>query len=386
MKTRRNIYIMFAISFLHGMVFYGPIATLYRQAAGVSVLQITLIESLSLALCIGLEMPWGMVADRIGYRKTLIVCSGIYFLSKIVFWRADSFFDFLLERILLSVVLAGFSGCDVSLLYLSCKEEESQKVFGIYQFFGMAGLLGASLLYSVSIGENYRLAGFLTMVSYGAAAVLAFGIREVKPAELGRGNNQNFIRVFLATVGDRRFLLAVIGMGLLAETNQTITVFLNQIQYVKAGIDVKTMGLIYILVTLCGMAGMWSHWFTKKMGGISFSLTMFLGGGISCVVLAVTSQAVVSVAAIVMLRLCASLFAPFSTQLQNRRIKTEDRATALSIYAVLLEGTGVVTNVIIGQAAQENISWAMGCGAILCLAGAMMFYLFYRREGRRLEI
>lgn len=382
MKTRRNIYIMFAISFLHGMVFYGPIATLYRQAAGVSVFQITLIESISLALCIGLEMPWGMVADRIGYRKTLIACSIIYFLSKIVFWRADSFFDFLLERILLSVVLAGFSGCDVSLLYLSCKEEESQKIFGIYQFFNMAGLLGASLLYSVYIGANYRLAGLLTMITYGAAAVLAFGIREVKATEQGRWGNQAFIRVFLETVKDRRFLLAVIGMGLLAETNQTITIYLNQIQYVKAGIDVKTMGLIYILVTLCGMVGMWSHWVTKKMGGISFGLAMFLSGAISCVILALTNQALVSVAAIVMLRISASLFAPFSTQLQNRQIKTADRATALSIYAVLLEGTGVVTNVIFGQAAQVNISWAMSCGAILCLAGAIMFYLFYRREGR----
>ena len=382
MKTRRNIYIMFAISFLHGMVFYGPIATLYRQAAGVSVFQITLIESISLALCIGLEMPWGMVADRIGYRKTLIACSIIYFLSKIVFWRADSFFDFLLERILLSVVLAGFSGCDVSLLYLSCKEEESQKIFGIYQFFNMAGLLGASLLYSVYIGANYRLAGLLTMITYGAAAVLAFGIREVKAMEQGRWGNQAFIRVFLETVKDRRFLLAVIGMGLLAETNQTITIYLNQIQYVKAGIDVKTMGLIYILVTLYGMVGMWSHWVTKKMGGISFGLAMFLSGAISCVILALTNQALVSVAAIVMLRISASLFAPFSTQLQNRQIKTADRATALSIYAVLLEGTGVVTNVIFGQAAQVNISWAMSCGAILCLAGAIMFYLFYRREGR----
>ena len=382
MKTRRNIYIMFAISFLHGMVFYGPIATLYRQAAGVSVFQISLIESISLALCIGLEMPWGMVADRIGYRKTLIACSIIYFLSKIVFWRADSFFDFLLERILLSVVLAGFSGCDVSLLYLSCKEEESQKVFGIYQFFNMAGLLGASLLYSVYIGANYRLAGLLTMITYGAAAVLAFGIREVKATEQGRWGNQAFIRVFFETVKDRRFLLAVIGMGLLAETNQTITIYLNQIQYVKAGIDVKTMGLIYILVTLCGMVGMWSHWVTKKMGGISFGLAMFLSGAISCVILALTNQALVSVAAIVMLRISASLFAPFSTQLQNRQIKTADRATALSIYAVLLEGTGVVTNVIFGQAAQVNISWAMSCGAILCLAGAIMFYLFYRREGR----
>ena len=51
MKIKRNICLMYGISLLQGMVFYGPIATLYRQATGVTVFEITLIESISLALC-----------------------------------------------------------------------------------------------------------------------------------------------------------------------------------------------------------------------------------------------------------------------------------------------------------------------------------------------
>lgn len=93
---KRNIFILYAIALLQGMVFYGPVATLYRQAHGVSVLEITVIESISLALCILLEIPWGVVADRIGYRRTMIICSGLYFISKIVFWRADGFCGFLM--------------------------------------------------------------------------------------------------------------------------------------------------------------------------------------------------------------------------------------------------------------------------------------------------
>ena len=86
MKIKRNIYLMYGISLLQGMVFYGPIATLYRQAAGVTVFEITLIESISLALCIALEMPGGVVADRIGYKNTLVISSLIYVVSKVVFW------------------------------------------------------------------------------------------------------------------------------------------------------------------------------------------------------------------------------------------------------------------------------------------------------------
>lgn len=189
MKYRQNIYLLYAISFLQGLVFYGPVATLYRQAAGVSVFEITIIESISLALCIALEMPWGVLADRIGYRKTMIITCAVYFVSKVVFWKADGFGGFLLERVLLSVVMAGMSGCDISILYLSSREGESQKVFGIYQSFGMAGLLTASLSYSLFIGTNYRLAGFLTMAAYGAAAVLVFGLKEVKEQEREKKQN-----------------------------------------------------------------------------------------------------------------------------------------------------------------------------------------------------
>ena len=57
---KKNIYLMYAIALLQGMVFYGPVATLYRQAQGISVFQITLIESISLAITIALEIPWDL--------------------------------------------------------------------------------------------------------------------------------------------------------------------------------------------------------------------------------------------------------------------------------------------------------------------------------------
>lgn len=69
MKSKKNIYLMYAIALLQGMVFYGPIATLYRQANGLTVFHITLIESVSYLLCILFEVPWGIIADKIGYKK-----------------------------------------------------------------------------------------------------------------------------------------------------------------------------------------------------------------------------------------------------------------------------------------------------------------------------
>jgi MFS family permease len=87
MKPNRNIWLMYTIALLHGMVFYGPIAALYRQSAGITVFQITVIESISLALSLLLELPWGIVADKIGYKKTMLFCCVSIFFQRLCFGR-----------------------------------------------------------------------------------------------------------------------------------------------------------------------------------------------------------------------------------------------------------------------------------------------------------
>ena len=69
MNTNKNIKLMYAVALLQGMVFYAPIATLYRQQRGIGIFQIGLIESISLIVMISLELPWGYIADKIGYKK-----------------------------------------------------------------------------------------------------------------------------------------------------------------------------------------------------------------------------------------------------------------------------------------------------------------------------
>lgn len=91
------------IVFLQGFVFYAPIATVFRENRGISLSQIFLIESISMILIVVLEIPWGIFADKFGYKKTLIISNFIFFISKIIFFKANSFLMFLLERVLLAI-------------------------------------------------------------------------------------------------------------------------------------------------------------------------------------------------------------------------------------------------------------------------------------------
>ena len=82
---KRNIYLLFAIEWLQGMVFYSSVATLYRQNHGLTLVEMGLIESLFSILVFILEIPMGYLCDRLGYKKTMMSCYGIYLLSKMDF-------------------------------------------------------------------------------------------------------------------------------------------------------------------------------------------------------------------------------------------------------------------------------------------------------------
>lgn len=376
---KRNIYLLYAMTFLQGMVFYGAISTLYRQAQGVTIFQITLIESISYALCIALEVPWGVVADRIGYKRTMVVCCWLYFLSKIIFWRASDFGSFLAERVLLSVVIAGLSGVDTSILYLCAGPENSQHVFGVYESLGMAGLLTASAVYTLFVGENYRLAALLTVFSYGAAALLSLGLTEVHPAPAQAKERESFAATLRSTLTTPGLLVFLLAVGLLTEVHQTVTVFLNQLQYERCGMDSTAIGAVYIAATLLGLCGVWSAAFTRRTGARRAAVLFCLVPALACAVLVATDRAVLSVGGIWLLQLSNSLFQPFQTQLQNRQVRTRNRATALSIHAMIIDGVAIVGNLAFGALAQWDLRLAFGFGAAAGLAALGLLVCWRRR-------
>ena len=378
---RRNLFCMYAIALLQGMVFYGPVATLYRQTRDVSVAQITLIESISLALCLLLEIPWGVLADKLGYRTTMVSCCFLYLLSKIVFWQASGFGWFLVERVILSVALSGISGVDTSILYLSRGRADSQRVFGIYNSLQMAGLLTAAVTFSLLIQDNYALAGQLTVLSYGTAALFSLGLAPVPCPH--RFSPRQAVTLLGQTLGNKSLLLFLCSVALLTEAHQTITVFLNQLQYELCGLPDAAIGGLYIAATLLGLMGMCSARLTRRTGLVPAALLFYGGATGACAALALTHTALPSVCAILTLRLCNTLFQPLQMTLQNRQVSAQHRATALSIYAMVTDSVGIGVNLTFGVLAEASLSLAFWFGSAICLTGLALFLLWHRSQTHR---
>lgn len=382
MKIKRNIGILYSISFLQGMVFYSSVSTLYRQAAGITLFQLSVIEGISLVLTIVLELPWGILADYIGYRRTMISCSFLFFLSKLVFWQADSFFDFLSERILISITIAGLSGVDSSILYLSVPREEVHRAFSIYGNLSEAGLLCSAAIYAGWMKNQYRLAGGWTVLVYGVAALLSLGIQDVRPGEQEKRNEKSsvFLDAFRQLLKNKMLELFLIAVALFQESHHMIVIFLNQLQYIKCGADNSTIAYLCMLVTFCGLAGGWSYRMTQKLGEKNSFLFFFAGSSLCCVLLAVTDGLFLSVICILLFHICNALLQPLQSAVQNRGIVSKQRATLLSVNAVFMDGTMALTDLAFGRVAEIGLSYGMLLGAVFCIISLWLYLKSCRME------
>ncbi len=370
---------MYAIAFLQGMVFYAPVASLYRQARGMSLGQIALIESVSFIISLAMELPWGVAADRIGYKRTMAAGCGIFALSKLVFWRADGFMDFLLERFLLSAAVAALSGVDESILYLSCGDEDSQKVFGRWNAFSTAGVLAASGAFALFMAEDYALSAFATLAAYALAAALALGLQEVRPPERERREPaRTFFRLLRSTLRDRRFLLLIICWSLYGQALSSVCTWLSQNQYLRCGMSSAAMGWVFLLVSVADMTGAFSQKVTDRIGrGLSAVGALALAG-LACLALTLTRSAALSVVCILGLEGTYALVGPLAGQVWNQQVTSADRATQLSIYAVLDEAVAAGGSLVVGRVADVSLDGAFGLCAAVCLVCAIAVAVWCR--------
>ena len=175
------------LSFFDGLVFFAPVSLLVRTTAGISAGQFFLLQAVISAASLVGEMPCGRLTDRIGYRNTIRLCEGCFFLA-----RALLLIAFLTRSLPLFVLEAAVEGLAISLesgtwdayLYGALPPDRYLPKKARMENWGTAGFL----LSTVGYVGLYAAGGLLallgaTVCASGTAFGLAFTLpRETAPA------------------------------------------------------------------------------------------------------------------------------------------------------------------------------------------------------------
>lgn len=353
----RNVPLMLCITLLQGLVFYSALATAHKRALGLSLLDITAIEGFHTLLMLVLILPWGVFADRVGYKRTLILCNALYLISKVCFWAAEGYTLFLLERLFRAAAVSGLSTCSSAFLYLSARDDGGKRAFSRYTAASAAGVLISSFALSSVLQSDVRLASALTMAAFLAAFVLTLFLKEVRPglADGGRTLAASLKKVCRAIITKSRFLLFIVAAALFDECAYLVTIVLNQPFFVRAGIPEESFGYLYALSRGLTMLAVFSPSLVGRFGERRTVIGLLTVGMLSCAALALWSNPFVTVSAVILLRTAAGLFSPIKMTVQNREIDVEERATMLAAFFIVTRSCMAASDWAAGAAAEVNI-------------------------------
>ncbi|MGG7214229.1 MFS transporter [Clostridium nigeriense] len=370
MNKRVNIHLLNIIIFLQGFVFYAPIATIYRENRGISISQIFLIESIYMIGIIFLEIPWGVFADKFGYKKTLVLANFIFLMSKVIFFKANSFYMFLFERLLLAVAISGLSGCDSTLLYLSLdKEENSERAFAKYEFFSNLGFLLGSFMSTFIINISMDLSAFFTIIPYAFASFISLFLKDIN---IKGEERVGIVKNIKNILKKKEILFFIVGIALISEVVQSITVFLNQNIYIRSNIDIKYFGVLLATIQIISLLSVKSYKITNKLGQIKSIMLLLVIILISSFILIFTNNFIIAFSGIALISTSMDFISPISLDIENKSITSIDRATVLSIYSMIGSVISAGINPIIGVA--SNYSLEMGL-IICCVIGFISIIL-----------
>lgn len=364
---KRNNPVMYLITFFQGMVFYASISTLYRLERGLTLSQYAIIDSLALIMTLILEVPWGVVADRIGYKKTLLVANRFYVISKFIFLNAHGFIGFLLERVFFALAVSGISGVDTSILYLSCDGSESQKVFGRYGAFGNAGVLLSAGIFAL-FNLTHSQAALFTAIAYSCALIASAMLVEVKGEKQER-DSAGFIEMIKITLKDYRLMLFLLSGALISVCSWVIVVFLNQNQYLANGATERFIGFTFIVTALANFLGVFSSKITDRFGDLKGGILIIMSMGVTATLLSFSQNMYLSLTLIALTDVLHTLYVPLESRLQSDYITVADRATMMSIYMMAIDLFSTVPNVLMGISGERSLPATFRwCGLLFALS------------------
>ncbi|MEN8153694.1 MAG: MFS transporter [Acidobacteriota bacterium] len=165
----KQIYKFYLTEFLKTQRYFIPIMILFLQFNKLSYTEIFILYTIESFIVFLMEIPSGVLADRIGKRFILILSRSFLIPAYIIFAFADSFILFLPGMIFLALNKAFKSGTHKAYIYdyLAQQKQEVQpsEIFGKAKFWGRLGEASASLIGGfIAVKFGYNIVFLFTLI------------------------------------------------------------------------------------------------------------------------------------------------------------------------------------------------------------------------------
>ncbi len=185
----RNIRILSWMFFLTRTHFYLHVYALILLSRGLTLAQVGLLESVVTVSIFLLEIPTGVVADRVGRKYSVLLAVVFRFTGELWFLLSTQWIDYIIMGIFTGMGFAFASGATEAMIYESLpdtpdREQKMQKAMGYYNAIGLFGFVISPVIGGMIVSEitqdRFVIAMLMTMLALVCALGLGVFLKEPK--------------------------------------------------------------------------------------------------------------------------------------------------------------------------------------------------------------
>jgi MFS family permease len=186
MLPRSNVAKMMIVYFCTRFHLYIHAYALVLIGRGLSLLEISTIETVVIATLFLAEVPTGVLADRVGRRGSIVLSTLFLMLGELIFAFSSQYWQYLIIAVFTGLGFAFSSGAAESLIYDSLPPENRdasmKRTMGRYNSVGQIAFFLAPLVGGVVLGdlapEWVQAAILLTVLALGIGVLVSLTLRE----------------------------------------------------------------------------------------------------------------------------------------------------------------------------------------------------------------
>ena len=376
---------MYLFAFLAELTFFGSVAVpFFLEWGRLNYTQIFILEAWFMGCVFLLEIPTGVVADRIGRKYSLFLSGLVGSVGLSIFGLFSNFYLFLLAEFILAASVAFMSGADSALVYEILKRQKKEKqakyIFSRYKIFNTLGIIVAVPVGSTVAGlmiwsypANLALPFLLTCVPVFLSGIIALTIKETKTPKFKESYISTGIKGIKYFSGHKMLKALAADMVLVSSTTFFMYWFYQSLLG-KLGLNVGINGFVAAGFNLLAIILLSQIKPIEKLFGIKklLFLTAILPG-IFYLGLAFTNSLVFILIAIFAITGLRGLREPIFQHHINFYVNKKNRSTILSTISMLNRLCMVVLYPIVGFLSDISLEYTFLILGILTIVFAVVF-------------
>jgi MFS family permease len=388
---RGNIWRLFAVQALLMFILWVPIWVVFLQRKGLSLTQVGLLEGVAWTITAFLEVPTGAIADRWGRKASIAVGASLYAVAMFLILAEALSPAFLLGYTLWNSSTAFVSGADSALLYDSLKADgraaEAAKQSGRYAAInqasqGIASLIGAAIA-TIDITLCFTICGVLALV----AAALVLTIHEpphsAEDGDVYLGYWRN-LKTAVRIAARRPVVRALVLLSATIATVPLVVYYvLLQPYAVGVGLPLAALGVVVIGIQLSTVVASWLAHRTADHFALGTVVAVALVVFIAATAMLAAVPSIPSLALMLAVALVPALLTPLLSARLNDLIPSRQRATILSLGALLFElGLAIAMPLMLAFADGFGAPAAIGLSSLIFAVTAVPLMFVWRVADR----